>query len=470
MAAASVENEISFSINLSQDLLYIILDSYISKKLKAFQEYYDFIDENNIRTRLINNVPTSVRKRCNKLQKFVYVDRDTLVPFVDRQSVEYTIDVGDANDDDDDDDGGNKPSEMLRRIVRCNVFKSDEFPECEVKVEHVYLNKNLIDKLDSLMASRQIMLYNLLQNKNENLVKESHLGSDEIMVAIRLEYEYDDTIDRRVLGFMAGLVRDVDAIAAYQNINPLLPHTTLQNNIIYRKFEEERLIGEIETARDIYKWAVKLDGVRGKGFCTRSSMLVFMDDMQMFSGKLDRYPFVVNNVVAFQCELVEDKIIYITDLLHVFKYGYNNRTQYEVSLDSYNILPSCAVECIDHLAEKYNRAGGLELIGYDDTRTPVKFQRFNDPPVANGGYATVPTDGFVVLNQSMRYVKYKSVKTVEIEYDADADTFKTLAGPLRNRKVCSRVDSLKHNGIYEAVVDDDSITILKHRPDRMIPN
>nr|WHN38754.1 lef-4 [Mamestra brassicae multiple nucleopolyhedrovirus] len=453
----AIENEISYSINLSQDLLYIILDSYISKKFQEFEEYCDFTDKNNIRTRLINsNKFSSVQKSCISIDKMVYAHEDTLVPFVNRQSVEQPVQC---------------PHHFLRRIVKCKVFKSVECPECEIKFEHIYKNQSLIDKCDAQTAAKQIQLYNTLKNTNENLVKESHLGSDEIMASIRLEYEYDDRIDYKVLAFMAKVIRDIDSITGHQNISPLLPYTTLQNNIIYRKFEDEQLIHDVDNMKNIYKWALKLDGIRGKGFFTKTFMIVFMDDMQIFSSQFDHKLFAINNVVAFQCELVNN-VMYVTDLLHIFKYSYNNRTQYEVSLDPYNIAPTCAINCINYFATKYNDCEQLTLTNYDGQTIQIKFQRFFDAPIVHGGYATMPTDGFVVLNDTMQYVKYKQSKTVEVEYDADECVFKSLSGPLNNRQiqVAPTVGQLTHQSIYEAIVTNNSILILKHRPDRLVPN
>ncbi|WBB27298.1 LEF-4 [Mythimna sequax nucleopolyhedrovirus] len=454
----AMENEISYSINLSQDLLYIILDSYISKKFQEFEEYFDFTDKNNIRTRLINSTKfSSVKKTCISLDKIVYAHRDVLVPFVNRKSVEEPVQC---------------PHHFLRRIIKCKVFKSDDCPECEIKFEHVYKNQSLIDKCDAQTAAKQIQLYNTLKNTNENLVKESHLGSDEIMASIRLEYEYVDRIDEKVLAFMSKIIQDIDSITAHQNISPLLPYTTLQNNIIYRKFEDEHLIYDMDNTDNIHKWALKLDGVRGKGFFTRSFMIVFMDDMQIFSSKFDHKLFTINNVVAFQCELV-DNVMYITDLLHVFKYSYNNRTQYEVSLDPYHIAPECAIDCINYFATKYNDGKQqFTLSDCDGHMIQIKFQRFFDAPIVHGGYATMPTDGYVVLNKTMQYVKYKQSKTVEVEYDADECVFKSLTGPLNNRQiqVSPTVGQLTHQTIYEAIVTNNSIVILKHRPDRLVPN
>lgn len=454
----AIENEISYTINFSQDLLYIILDSYISKKFKVHEQYYDFVDRDNVRTRLSNGVFTSVSKSCTSLNKFVHVNKNVLAPFVERSSVEsHAVPT----------------STELRRIVKCKVYKSEECPECELKFEHVYLNKNLIDKFDSLMATKQIMLYNLLQNKNENLVKESHLGSDEILASLRLEYEYESgKIDRKVLNFMAAVICDMDALTSYQNISPLLPYTTLQNSIIYRKFEDEKLLYDTHSdEQTIYKWALKLDGIRGKGIFTKNFMIVFMDDMQIFSGRFNDNIFVLNNVVAFQCELIEHTL-FITDLLHVFKYSYNNRTQYEVSLDPYQIEAALAINTINHLAEQFNNAG-LCLKTRSDDNIAIKFQQFFHPPMVCSGYSTMPTDGFVVLDKSMRYVKYKQVKTVEVEYDAEHHVFNRLNGPLAPEIITISPNvhqPLQHQSIYEAIVTDSTITILKQRSDRLVPN
>nr|ACA02633.1 LEF-4 [Spodoptera frugiperda multiple nucleopolyhedrovirus]QWS70811.1 late expression factor 4 [Spodoptera frugiperda multiple nucleopolyhedrovirus] len=457
-----VENEISYSINFSQDLLYIILDSYISKKFKAFEHYYDFVDENNVRTRLFSDGSfSSVIKKCVNLKKFVYVNENVLIPFVDRESTE---------------EPSKDKSPILNRIVKCIVYKNEECPEFEIKFEHIYFNRSLIDKFDSLMASKQIMLWNLLQNKNEKLIKESHLGSDEILAAIRLEYEYEENaIDYNVLEYMSDVIRQIDKITAHQNISPLLPYTTLQNNIIYRKFEDEKLLDDIadyDLENDsIYKWALKLDGIRGKGFCTKNFMIMFMDDMQMFSGEIEPGLFELNNVVAFQCELIDQKVLYVTDLLHVFKYNYNNRTQYEISLDPYQIAPDDAVVSINFLAQKFNNAS-ICLRTMTNQCVSVKFQQFFDPPFVQNGYSTMPTDGFVVLNTEMNYVKYKRVKTVEVEYDAEMKLFKNLEGPLlqQNTLISPTIDKLENDAIYEAIITDDDIKIIKQRPDRLVPN
>ncbi|AAY84014.1 LEF-4 [Chrysodeixis chalcites nucleopolyhedrovirus] len=461
----AIENEISYSINLSQDLLYIILDSYISKKFIVTEEYTDFVDENNVRTRRYvgEHRFVSVKKTCKSLEKIVFVDKNIVVPFVNRISFEEPPDT--------------TPTNSLRRIIKCKVYKSDKCPDCEIKFEHVYFNKNKIDNLDSLMATKQMVLYNLLQNKNETLVKQSHLGSDEILANLRLEYEYTTGfVNSDVLKFMSTIVRDFDEIVAYKNISPMLPYTTLQNHIIYRKFEDEKcLMDNFEDIKDVYKWALKLDGIRGRGFITKKQIIIFMDDMQIFSGPFDS-PFSINNVIAFQCELIE-KTLYITDLLHVFKYTYNNRTQYECSLDPYNIDPATAIDCINLMANLYNKPSNddndnFKIYTFKNETISIKFQKFYDPPIKSLGYSTLPTDGFVVLDTNMSYVKYKYYKTVELEYDKKKDVFKTLESDLEQYMVTINpcVGELKHESIYEAIVHDNHINVIKYRPDRLIPN
>ncbi|ABY65804.1 late expression factor 4 [Orgyia leucostigma nucleopolyhedrovirus] len=458
-----IEKEVSYSINLSQDLLYIILSSYISKKCFLSEKYVDFVDENDVRIRLRQNSFDSTLKTVQSFQKIVHAYGNALVPLVQRISVEQSV-------------HRDQVSPRLKRILTCRVYRVPDRPEIEIKFEQVYLERNMGDNFDSLMASKQIALLNLLQrDKRESVTKNSHLGSDEILAYIRVEYEYvGETPDPIVLDRLAALVADMDAVSHCQNIGPLLPYTTLKNNIIYRKFQEEKLLRELNYDAAIaaggFKWALKLDGIRGKGLFTRDSIIMFMDDMRMYSGSLP-WLFSVNNAVAFQCELVGDTVTYITDLLHVFKYTYNNKTQYECSLDGYDINAVAAVECLSRMHAK--NPEGVKLTDWHTGETMlVKFQVFMDPPLRTDGYSTIPTDGFVVLDAAERYIKYKYNKTVELEYDADEKVFKSLNGPLTNYTVVTSDGvALYHEKIYETVIDCETktVTVIKLRPDRLVP-
>ncbi|AGR56830.1 lef4 [Hemileuca sp. nucleopolyhedrovirus] len=477
-----VEKEISYSVNFSQDLLYLILSSYISKKFTLTQKYIDFIDENNVRSRLANGHIQSTIKSPQTLNKMVHVHGNVLIPYVDRVSIERDVEtVGEI-------------SEKLKKIIKCQVYTDERRPEIELKFEEIYLDKNVGDRFDSLMASKQVTLLNLLERRHETVSKNSHLGSDEILANIRLEYEYkSETPNVDVLDYMSELIREMDEIGHNHNISPLLPYTTIQNNIVYRKFEEERTLTDTDVdvnstsddqrifGDDVLRWALKLDGIRGRGLFMRNYVVVFMDDMQLFSGEFPHL-FAVNNVVAFQCELLGESELYITDLLHVFKYTYNNKTQYECSLDGYDIDPLAAVDCINYMG-RMCAGGGLELkLGGDGNdrsfgrgvasrrRTiNVKFQKFMNPPLRTDGYSSMATDGFVVLDINKKYVKYKRIRTVELEYNDKEKVFYTLNGPLTDYRIVSSLE-LEHNKIYEvAVTRYDELSVIKIRNDRLIP-
>ncbi|UOQ18866.1 LEF-4 [Olene mendosa nucleopolyhedrovirus] len=454
----TIEKEISYSINLSQDLLFIILESYISKNFVLSCEYFECVDENDVRSRLTNDRFVSTIKQTESLRKFVYVHKNGLMPLVDRVSSERAVDA--------------IPSEEVRikKILTCQVYRPSNRSPVEIKFEKIYLDYNASYKFDFLMASKQIALLNLLQSKTKNENRQSFLGSDEILANLRLECEYETTADPDALRAMLDIAAGAEAFALAHNIEPALPYTTLQNAIACRKFEGERALVDgaaIEQA-DVLKWAIKLDGVRGKGvFTRRGGLVVFMDDMRVFSGDLP-WPFRLNNAVALQCELIDDSVLYVTDVLHVFKYTYNNRTQYECSLDAYPVDATAAIECIEHLRAA---AAGLELKskteGARDMR--VEFQKFFDPPLTTGGYTSVPSDGYVALDSQLRYVKYKSAKTVELEYDETLDKFCSLEGPLSDYETCNDAGcALRHGAIYETVLKDKRVHVLKVRPDRLL--
>lgn len=463
-----LEREISYSINFSQDLLYILLNAYISNNFVLHEKYTDFVNVNDVRTRLSVDSNTnkikivSTLKTPQSLRRFVYINGNGLVPLVDRTAVEQIVTPQHVS---------LAPVAKLKRIVSTRVYKPKHRPEIEIKFEQTYMEKNVSDKFDSLIASKQIALLNLLQNKKESLSKQSFLGSDEILANIRLEYEYVNQPDDEVLATMVAIIAKMDSYTHYQNISPCLPYTTIQNNIIYRKFVDERLLYNMEDVQDVYKWAIKLDGVRGRGIFTRNFMIVFIDDMQMFSGTFP-WLFSINNVVAFQCELLSNGIMYITDILHVFKYTYNNRLQYECCMEPYDVDPVSALNCINYLRKKVgetNCQNEMYVTNLYGKKITVKFQSFNDPPLAAGGYCSVPTDGFVVLDTQFNYVKYKSVKTVELEYNAENQTFYDSNGPLNNRIIMTNDVLMTHLGIYEVVVTDHSIMVIKPRPDRLVP-
>nr|ANS70980.1 late expression factor-4 [Lymantria dispar multiple nucleopolyhedrovirus] len=471
----TIEKEISYSINLSQDLLFIILESYISKNFVLCCEYFECVDEHDVRSRLMDNSFVSTIKQLESSRKFVFVHENGLLPLVDRTSSERSVRV----------DRNAGATARIRRILTCQVYRPCAASPVEIKFEKIYMDQNASYKFDFLMANKQISLLNLLHNKTKNENRQSFLGSDEILANLRLEYEYESVVDPAALRSMFEIVAAIETIASPHNIEPSLPYTTLQNAIVCRKFEEERLLND--PAADVLKWALKLDGVRGKGlFTKRNGAIVFMDDMRMFSGKLP-WRFALNNAIAFQCELVEavdgefDGELYITDLLQVFKYTYNNRTQYECSPDAYPIDALSAVQTLNHLGA--SMAAHEPVVLVSDTpaasihiKLKVRFQRFFEPPFSpcdGGGYNTMPTDGFVALDTQLRYVKYKKVRTVELEYnEANGGALCALNGPLLGYAVVRShgCHVLEHGKIYETVVNvaEKTVQVLKERPDRIL--
>ncbi|AKR17308.1 LEF-4 [Urbanus proteus nucleopolyhedrovirus] len=451
----TIEKEVSYTINLSQELLYKILRSYIYKRFKRIQKYVDFYDTNSVRTRMYKDVCCSQKKITLNTQKFVYARDNVILPLVNRVSEESTTQQAHTE---------------LKRIVMCHVYVDEKVPDVEIKFEQTYMNAYASDKFDSLMASKQITLLNLLMNTDESVEKQTFLGSDEILANIRIEYEYENYVCDTVLSHMASIICDMNEYSRKQNISPLFAYTTLLNNIIYRKFEQEHVI-DTPSAKNIniFRWAHKLDGVRGRGFYTRNFVLVCTDDMQIFTSFDPPPMFTLNNVVAFQCEyLPNNNCLYVTDLLHVFKYTYNNRTQYECSFDAYNIDANSAVSCIEFLhAQNFN----FSLYTNDNVEIKVLFQKFYLPPILFE-YSTLPTDGYVVLNTDQQYNKIKYELTKEVEYDDVTKKFKNIDHIIQKRYKFKNdmAIELVHGSIYESVERDDCLIILKKRCDRVIPN
>ncbi|USC25934.1 lef-4 [Palpita vitrealis nucleopolyhedrovirus] len=457
-----VEKEISYSINLSQDLLYKILNSYIVVNYALSQQYYDLYDENGIRTRICINDGTtvsSVKKTTLIHKKFVYWPKNTntLVPLVCRESKEIKLPYKTVLSN-------------LNKIIKVYVYQNEKI---EIKFEHVYFSKSDIDLFDFTMANKISKLLTLLDNKNDtDTLQNSQVGSDEILARLRIEYEFDGDIPNDTqLNTMCNIIANMEAYADSQNILPFVPLTTLLDKMAPRKFEKEQKIMYGESMLDytnVKKWALKLDGMRGRGLFMRNFCIIQTDDMQFYKTKLANL-FALNNIVAFQCEVMNNQKIYVTDLLQVFKHKYNNRTQYECGVNSsYAIDPITAIECINYMNKS------VQNVALTDTCPQMKllFQQFFDPPLRQqeNGYTTVSIDGYVALDTNLRYVKYKWMPTVELEYDGVNKLFNSLEGPLNNLVILTDLPTLLHENIYECVITDTTINVLKHRRDRTVPN
>nr|AFS51945.1 DekiORF67 [Dendrolimus kikuchii nucleopolyhedrovirus] len=464
--AVIVEKEISYSMNFSQDVLYKILNSYIIVNHPLAEQYFDLYDERDVRTRMFGDDTISSVAKCTlQHKKFVHWLENTnvLVPLVWRESTETAVSC-------------KRVLSKLNKIVQVNVYRCEGV---EIKFEHVYFSQNDIDSFDATMSNKIMKLLCLLERTDRAGdacagAQNSQLGSDEIFARIRVECEFGGAApERATLDAMCKIIVAMEAEADGQNIAPSLPYTTLLDRIIPRKFEHEQRIvyrsdgGQFDNSI-VKKWALKLDGVRGRGLFMRNFCLIQTDDMQFFASRTPS-PFRLNSVVAFQCEVMNDgRIIYVTDVLQIFKYKYNNRTQYECGVRSpYIVDAALAAECVTHL----NRCAlGVTL---DDTtpRSELRFQQFFDPPIRQIDYTTVAVDGYVVLDKDLRYIKYKWITTTELEYDQRTDTFNSSQGPVsEGRLILSDIKTFEHGHIYECAVTDTAINVIKHRPDRIVPN
>ncbi|ABF50302.1 lef-4 [Antheraea pernyi nucleopolyhedrovirus] len=448
-----IEKEISYTINFSQDVLYLILDSYIVRRAAAPAErYVDVYDENGVRTRLAGDGVASVRKITLRDERLVHWLRsaNALVPLVCRENREAAVPPAHA-------------ARRLASLVDTTVYRLDGV---DVKFEHVYLHASGVDKHESATAHKIVALKNALLNISiAHPAQNLQLGSDAVLARLRLELEFAGAAPTGAqLDAFCALVVQMEALADHQNIAPALPYTTLLDKAVPRKFVREHKIAYGAAALDstgVKKWAFKLDGVRGRGAFRRGFVLVQTDDMRLYSAQV-AHPFALNNVVTFQCEVLQDKI-FVTDLLQVFRYKYNNRTQYECNLQTaYSLDAALAVECLNYL---HNAVGSVALPQFGE----LQFQQFHDPPLAPTHYTTVAIDGYIVLDERLQYAKYKWMPTVELEYDAPAGTLNSIDGPLLDRVIVADVP-LQHKVVYECAFTDTVINVLKARPDRIVPS
>ncbi|AAK85642.1 LEF-4 [Epiphyas postvittana nucleopolyhedrovirus] len=448
-----IEKEISYTINFSQDLLYLILNAYIVKKCPDPPKHYvDVYDVNDVRTRVAADSVTSVRKDNLRDNRFVHCmqSMNALVPIMLRENRETNV-----------------PCERVeRQIASCIDTLVYKFDDVEIKFEHVYLQTSAVDKYDSTTAHKIVTLKNALLNTQcPHGTQNLQLGSDAILARIRLELEYDTEAPTVAqLDSFCEIVIEMEKFADYQNISPSLPYTTLLNEVVMRKFVREHKIAyglETFDSVGVKKWALKLDGVRGRGAFKRNFFLMQTDDMQMYSANI-KSPFGLNNIVTFQCEVIDNKIV-ITDLLQVFRYKYNNRTQYECDVyNFYPITPVTAVECLNYLNTTIENVP-LPQFG------ELRFQQFFDPPLMCPHYTTLAIDGFIVLDEQLQYHKYKWMPTVELQYDAENNVLNSIDGPLLNRTIVADTP-LMHKNVYECVFTDTVINVIKCRPDRIVPS
>lgn len=464
----------AYTFTYSQDVLYRLKD-WLDANLTLTTEYVEVIDAKSVRVRISKGeVFDSVQKRVVNVNRVaVPVDDVNFVPMTVRECVEINYKDYD---------------EQIKRVCKTRVYRTSD--NVEIKFEQIYYEQNVGDFLDPLTASKQITLYNILKPDDAiDVTINSHLGSDEILANCRLELEYESTAVSRVqlyktahlIDYIEGTVlRDVVVV-------PFLCHTTMLNEICYRPFAQEKLLNEVNNLQDIKMWTLKLDGVRGKGYVVNGRRLyVQLDDMRLFAGSLIRKAeieyeaevisnledsknppmhsgsspnsasFLHNRVIGIQVEYVRDTF-FVTDVLNVRKYKYDNRNQYDVAA-------AVGVDVFDAVSFMNKQKKIFTFKDDDGTEHRFRFQTFYTH-VKNVDVTLSPNDGYVGITSAGELVKIKPQKSYEMMFTPDG------------RFVCSfgefvdKEGGWKRDTIYEVVIIIDNIVrVIKERPDRLISN
>lgn len=436
------EFEISYTLTLPQDLLYVV-KQYLDKHFLVHEVYVEILDENHARTRMQSDGRfVSVIKKIVQIDKLVVLCGDEFVPLLDRHSVETQH---------------NHCSVNIRRLSKVRVYNCDGI---EIKFEHIYYEYNDGDSLDPLMASKQITLHNvLLDEKPIDVTCNSHLGSDEILANCRIELEYEGaTVSQVMLQRMAALIAHIETNVVLENIEPFIQHTSVLNDIQLRTFADE--IDTLSVHENDYSyWAVKLDGTRGRGYIINGKHIYLqLDDMRLFSGKLSER-IGHNKILTVQVEFIEPNLFVITDVLAVYKFLYDNRNQFEKSF-LYPVLLQQSIQFLNMHSNKRLSFGE----GY-----AITFQTYATSR-AQLIKLDMPNDGYIAVTRNGELCKIKDHKTVEMLYTANG-TFQCSFGVYVVADNASL--SLEQDQIYEVVIINENsncVRVIKHRRDRIVPN
>nr|QBH66052.1 late expression factor 4 [Phthorimaea operculella granulovirus]QBH67351.1 late expression factor 4 [Phthorimaea operculella granulovirus] len=437
------EQEVSYTFTYSQDVLYRLAD-WLEANMTKSDEYVEMYDENDTRTRINGvGVSSSVRKRILDTSRISVLVGKRFVPMVKRECIE---------------DVYSKRSEKIKRLSKTRVYTQNKF---EMKFEQIYYEHNVGDTLDPLIANKQIALYNMLcPNTPIDITNNSHLGTDEILANCRFEMEYEGELMRQNLLTCAQFIVDIECVVLRDVfLAPFLSHTTLLNDTCYRPFVDERT--EQMCCDDVKVWALKLNGVRGKGYIVNGhKMYVQLDDMRMYSGNLFNIGnnYLQNQILSIQIECMDRETFYITDILNVYKYKYDNRNQYDVSV-------GVTVEIFDAIQYIQNNSNEKWILKNENYTINVLFQKFYTHKT-HVDTQMEDNDGFVGVLANGSLIKIKAHQSYEMKYTKDGffvcsfGKFKASSGLYKRDK------------IYEVIIinDTNQIQVIKERPDRLISN
>lgn len=471
------EFEVAYTFTFPQDMLYTI-KTFLDKHFTVATEYVEILDVNNVRTRIGDGQSVSVKKSVIDVSRFVVPLVNGFVPMIKRECDETIYE---------------KCSDKIKRLCKTRVYNIPELlGNVEIKFEHIYFEENDGDTLDPLTAHKQILLHNHLRpDRPIDLTSNSHLGSDEILANCRVEIEYDSEPDANLVLLTAKLIKYIE-FELLPPIAPFISHTNIFNEIMYRPFAAERLV--TDNLSDVVLWALKLDGTRGKGYIVNGSIFyVQLDDMQMFSYKIQNVPnksnqnnqecpcnlncnaesgsrkvfetifeagssstyFCCNRILGVQVEYIEaTKTFYITDVLNLYKYNYDNRNQFDISTP-YN------VDVYDSINFINNRSNCLYLYG----EYYIKFQHFKKERDAVSPLDK--SDGYIGVLKCGDLIKVKYQKSFEMKY-VGGGVFKSTMGHF----LCDDFRLLTQDNIYEVLIDvnENKVKVIKERLDRVLYN
>lgn len=453
------EQELSYTFAYSQDVLYRIKD-WLDANVSLDAEYVEIVDENDVRTRVPGE---TIKKQLIDSSRIVVVVDNNLVPMIKRECNEHVY---------------IKTSDQIKRLCKTRVYKTSD--GVEIKFEQIYYEHNMGDVLDPLIAAKQITLHNLLQPTNHiDVTNNLHLGTDEILANCRLEFEFKGQLSGVCAQKAAQFVNNIESsVVGDVIVQPFIAHTSVFNEICYRAFVDEKVFGE--TVGDVKMWALKLDGVRGKAYIINGVRIcVQLDDMQMFSGSLNddetelksKYfntknsainsvssLFLHNRIVGVQVEYMPaTQRFYITDVLCVFRYTYNNRNQYDVGVP----VTVDLFDAVHFINTQENR-----VWRFNNNLYTLCFQKFHTN-LSNVNKNMECHDGYVGVTANGGLIKLKPCKTYEMKYKSDITKFVCSFGSFVNECEQQCVD----NCVYEVmIVKDGVVRVVKQRPDRLVHN
>ncbi|AAQ99071.1 late expression factor-4 [Neodiprion lecontei nucleopolyhedrovirus] len=464
-----IERELKYELQCDQKRAYDIYKMVQDdESFEIVESYTDIRDSGNNRTRLMNEANDlnrdlkTIKKKVTEKNVMTYVHEDWIIQMSNTTSLE-------------------EPSRIFGEIYdicRVNVYRMTGFCNVEIKFEETFMNRskscyngihgnNIIKTLQKLNT---MIDDGLVVNMPENNVR---IGSDEILLRIRveLEYGYGNPNERDFAEFsevvkclLTYLHKDL-----YYTLH--VAHDEMFNKIKYRNFKKTILSTEIDNGSPYEFYAKKLDGTRCKGITLNSSvqtndnsyedvqiLYILGDDRKFHTFKLDQPLTSQKNVsLGLQLEQINDELFYITDILTMFIVDYNNVTQYNLDYNN---------------KEDIDLRTALTLLPKLRDNNNIRIQRYYkeclfEQNVYNYETQTIPTDGLIAVTSDYELHKIKHVVTYELMYKGQ-NIFTDRSN--KKYKILSDVHC-NVNSIYECVVIHDVVTkILKERNDRYFPD